>query len=84
MLVRYFLYLLSSRKKVEFQSRIDGLKQYMELRSVENKLQGLCLTKSGSFLIQFSESGAKINSSILNLEQNLLLDQKASHVVSFG
>ena len=28
-------------QKVEFQSRIDGLKQYMELRSVENKLQGL-------------------------------------------
>ena len=41
MLAWYFLYLLSSRKKVEFQSRIDGLKQYMELRSVENKLQGL-------------------------------------------
>ena len=63
MLVRYFLYLLSSRKKVEFQSRIDGLKQYMELRSVENKLQGFCLTKSGSFLIQLSQSGAKKYSS---------------------
>ena len=75
MSVRYFLYLLSSRKKVEFQSRIDGLKQYMELRSVENKLQGFCLTQSEGvlfdpFKVEQKWSSASDQKFNLNLEQN--------------